>query len=625
MVLRVAHIWNSRGNPTFWAPAIDPLWYHEAGQRIANGDWGPFPLFRAPVYPTLLGIVYSVFGPDLTAARMLNVVLQACNAWAVWRIGSAYFSAQAGVLAGLLMALNGMCIYFSCELVPACAEMLVATSVAWSSLRLKRDSSAATLAICGLAWGLAAITRPNFMLLFPLVPILLIRANAMRAAVRTVGVWSLAALLPILPVTSANYLMSREFVLIATQGGVNLWIGNNPDATGALAVLPGYGNTWQLEDAEFEAERETGKPLGPSEISAHYHRKAFAFMRENPAHAARLMIRKTALFVNRFEISNNKHITYFASLSPWLPYLIYLNFGVLIPLSVLGVWYRRRDNSAWWLALLATTYAVSVILYFVAARFRMPLVPWLCLLSALGIAGTLDLIRSGTPRNQWIAAIILIITTALVYMNPWKLSEANVSWARFMEGNAFMALGQVDSARVRFQETVQSGETLDMAHLNLGVIAYRENDLHTAKREYLLSLEANPNRAATLNNLGTVLETEGDTTGALDAYQRALTIRPLDGDARHNLAGLNFRIGVRYLKSDHDSLAIHYLRQCIDHEPSAVAYYNLAIALGRRAKQTEAREAILRALALDPEFQPAIRLRAELDRAESSTEIRSSE
>ena len=86
-----AHIWASRHSPTFWAPAVDPGWYDQAAQRMVAGDWGPFPLFRAPLYPALLAAIYGLFGHDLLAARLLNVVLQGATVWALWRIGARTF------------------------------------------------------------------------------------------------------------------------------------------------------------------------------------------------------------------------------------------------------------------------------------------------------------------------------------------------------------------------------------------------------------------------------------------------------------------------------------------------------------------------------------------------------
>ncbi|MBI5058177.1 tetratricopeptide repeat protein [candidate division KSB1 bacterium] len=612
VLLRVLHIWNSHTNPTFWVPAVDPQWYDEAAQRITRGEWGPFPLFRAPLYPTLLAGVYAVFGRDLVAARMLNVLLQGAAVWAVFRAGKSYFGSIAAIVAAALLALNGTCIFYGGELLSVSAEILAATLVAWATLRLSRDSTPASLLLCGLVWGAAAILRPNFLMVAPLA--LLAAAYWMRrsnAPLKLLGVWLVGLALPIVPVTAANYVRGHEFVLIATQGGVNLWIGNNPESTGILSVLPGYGSTWTMQDAELQAERETGRQLRSGELSDFYADKAWRFLLSHPWDSFRFMIHKTALFCNRFEISNNKHILHFSALSPWLPWLIYLNFGVLVPLSLLGGWVTRREAGTRLLVGMVAAYAVSVILFFVTSRFRLPAVPWLCWLSGIGVAWSVSVIRGGRTRRL-LPLTLLIPGCALAYLNLWQLREAPEGWARSMEGNAYLKLNQLDSARVCFSDGLRDGEQPARDALNLGVVFYRKQRLDSARYWYETSLRYDPHNPQAWNNLGTVQEMLGDTAGAFASYRRAIQERPLALDARHNLAGLNFRVGIRYLKLGADSLGAAYLDSCIFYEPTPVAHYNLAIALGRMNFQGEAIAHLDRALVLDPGLSEARRLRDQL-------------
>ena len=90
-------------------------------------------------------------------------------------------------MAAGLFALNGMAIFFTAELVPPSAEMLAGVLAVWALFRLSRNRSLAAHAFCGSAWGMAAITRPNFLTLFPLVavaPLFLTRRLALRPRLR---------------------------------------------------------------------------------------------------------------------------------------------------------------------------------------------------------------------------------------------------------------------------------------------------------------------------------------------------------------------------------------------------------------------------------------------------------
>lgn len=619
VLLRVLHVLNSEANPTFWEPAVDPAWYDQAAQAILRGDWGPFPLFRAPVYQTLLAGVYGLFGRDLVAARLLNIAFQGTTVWIIWKIGKSYFSSAVGILAGLLFALNGMTIYFACELVSTSAEMLAAALCLWSLLRLTRDRKPISFVLCGLAWGFAAITRPNFLTLFPLIVVVLWllmtrdgRQN-LKLKLTNIAIWVVFAFLPILPVTASNLIKSGEFVLIATQGGVNFWIGNNPQSTGILSVLPGYGNTWTMEDAEAEAERDVGHSLTPGQLSKYYYSKGKAFLAAHPFLTVRFMIRKTALFFNQFEISNNKHIVYFSALSPWLPYLQKLNFGILVPFALLGLWLFWKKPEIKIIVALIALYTVSVILFFITARFRMPIVPWITLLASAAIVWIIESLRARSPLRVWKPLLILIPGVVLAYINIWNLTEAPVGWARYMEGNAYLRMNKLDSARVCFFDALRDSQAVARTALNLGVVEFRSGNLLEAKKWYQNSADRDPGNQDAWNNLGTVYEALHDTAAAIQTYHRALLLNSSAADPRHNLAGLHFQLGIAALKRGDDSLAIRHLEICLSLESSAVAFYDLAIACGRLGQNSLAIDHLNRALQIDPRFAAAYQLRAQIE------------
>ncbi len=619
VLLRLIYIWNSRANPTFWAPAVDPAWYDEAALNILNGQWGPYPFFRAPVYPALLAGVYAIFGHDLTAARLLNVLLQAVTVWAILRIGKAYFAPAIGIIAAGLFALNGTAIYFAGEILSTSAEMLAAALILWSTLRLARTRAMAALLLCGLSWGLAAIIRPNFLFAFPvgIAAVWLLGKDRLRQVFRhdikrtamASLIWLIGAFLPIIPITAVNIIKGGEAVLIATQGGVNFWIGNNPESTGILSVLPGYGNTWTMEDAQLEADQEAGRSLSSGELSSFYYKKGWQFLASHPGASLRFMIRKSLLFFNQFEISNNKHISYFIEVSPWLPPLVWLNFGLLVPLGVLGIAIAWRQGTIRLILGLILLYAVSVVLFFVTARFRMPIVPWLSLLAAGGLYWIVTQVRTRPALRTWLPMLILIPGALLAHINLWDIHEAPVGWARYMEGNAYLKLNQLDSARDAFLDALQDGQAVARTQLNLGVIAYRQGRLQEARDWYRAAHLSDTTNVEALNNLGTVSEALGDTAGAIAYYEHALAIRPTAPDPRHNLAAVHFKYGVAALKDGQDSLAAYHLEKCLALQATAIVHYDLAIAYGRLGRNQDALHQLDQSLRLDPHLESAARLR----------------
>ncbi len=480
--LRLAYILAAKSNPTFWAPAVDPFWYDEAAMLFVGGSLGELPFFRAPLYPALLGAVYYFFGHSLLAARILSALLQSAAVWALFKMSYRHFSPLVAWIAAGLLALSGMAIYFSGEILSTSLELLIAICALWATLHVLTNPTRISSALCGLSWGIAIITRPNFLVILPVVLFFLLWRK--RQKLSRLLIWAFSVLLPILPVTLTNIIGGGESVFLATQGGVNFWIGNNPEATGMHSSLPGIGTNWTMQDAEEIAASETGKRLRPGELSDFYYGKAFRFFAAHPWTEARLLLRKTLLFLNRFEISNNKHLSYFMALAPWLPPLRHLGFGFLIPFALVGVWVTRKREQTQFLLGFLLFYSASVILFFLAARFRMPIVPVLCLLTAFAIDWLWQTFRNRSGLRQLSPLLLLIPGIIVTQINPWQLRESPEGWAHYMEGNAYMHLGEPDKAEAAFREALNDVVFLPLAHVNLGVIAYRRGDIAEAEKQY---------------------------------------------------------------------------------------------------------------------------------------------
>ncbi|MBM3325326.1 MAG: tetratricopeptide repeat protein, partial [Calditrichaeota bacterium] len=298
----------------------------------------------------------------------------------------------------------------------------------------------------------------------------------------------------------------------------------------------------------------------------------------------------------------------FLGLAPWLPPLSYLNFALLIPLAFVGVWTTWRREETRFLLAFILVYAVSVIFFFIAARFRMPVVPALALLAALAVEWGWRALRH-RPTVRTLAPMFLLLPgIVLAFANPLPIhmKEAPDGWAYFMEGNAYMKLNEPEKAEASFRRALDDMGSLPLARVNLGLLAFQRGDFQTAEKEYRLAIAEDSLCIKAWNNLGTVREALGDTAGAVSAYSRALAIRPYMMDARINLAGIYFRAGTRALRENRNEDAVRFFQINLQLVPDRVAAtYNVAIALGRLGRQQEAMQTLEKALALDPTFEPA--------------------
>src|SRR4030067_129648 len=59
--------------PGWDSPTIDPLYHDLWARQIASGNLlGSGPFFRAPFYAYFLGLIYTIFGPSLAAAKIIQ-------------------------------------------------------------------------------------------------------------------------------------------------------------------------------------------------------------------------------------------------------------------------------------------------------------------------------------------------------------------------------------------------------------------------------------------------------------------------------------------------------------------------------------------------------------------------
>ncbi|MBK6764831.1 MAG: glycosyltransferase family 39 protein [bacterium] len=603
IALRVWHLVHAQVSPTFLNPAVDPLWYHQAAERVAHGYYGPWPLFRAPLYPALLGWVYRFVENDRLWARILNIICQAAALAVIYHTARTHFGRLAAVVTALLCCVNGMLIFFSAEILSTSLEVLMAALAMWSTLALRKSPSRNQAVITGIVWGLAAITRPNFLLVAP-VALAVALWPVWRQTARMTALTGLVALfVPVIPVTLANLFMGGEPVLIATQGGVNFWIGNNPNADGISSILPQSDRFWTLDKATAIAERDAGRKMKPGALSDYYYDKGLDYLLTNPGPAASLMLRKTALFFNRFEGSNNKHIAYYAAQTPGLSWLIALNLALLLPLAILGIWATPRTEArALWL--ISLTYAATVIMFFIASRFRMPVVPWLCVLAGTGIAGWSALTPKIKATSAGLAAVVLLFAV----VNPYHAQEAPLGAARYMDGNAYLAMGKLDSAEVCFTDAMNDAGSRELAQLNLGVIVQKHKRYRDAMNIYGRMLREYPESLPALNNFGVSAEQMHDTARALDAYQRAFYLDSTYADSRENLARLLIAVGRRHLRWLRPWDAREPLLQSIEVLPNPESYYFLALSHSWQGENETASSYLSRALDLKPDYGPAINL-----------------
>ena len=464
LALRLTYDLQQRNCPLFADPRMDALYHDQWAQAIAAGEtFVDGPYFRAPLYPALLGAVYRVCGHDYFAPRVVQAVLGALSCGLLFLIGRRVFGRTVGAVAGFAAASYWMLIYFDGELLIPTVIVFLDLLLLWLLLRAASVPGLIVHGVAGVVLGLSAIARPNVLLFAPAVVIwlLVLHRRRLKRAAAYVACLTAGCLLVVLPITVRNYVVGKDLVLIASQGGVNFYIGNNERSNGWTAVVPDTPSGWWegYYATIARAEQACGRKLKASEVSDYYYDEAWGFIRSQPGQFLKLLGRKLDLFWSHVEIPNNLSIYFwteqFTPIVRWLP----LGFGVVAPLGILGLvccWRRRAELFPLWGFVLV--YMVSVVLFFCPSRYRTPVLPPLILLATWAVFGAVNAARRGRWKVVLGGAAVLAPAALLVNFTPGSgelLTPALVSYLRL--GSTYAQQGKPEQAVESFRRALEAG------------------------------------------------------------------------------------------------------------------------------------------------------------------------
>ncbi len=551
LALRALALWQLSGSLLLDTLIGDSINYDLWARELAAGDWlGEETYFQAPLYPHFVAVVYRLFDGEPFAVRCVQIVLGAGSCALLTLAGWRWFSPGAGIAAGTLLAVYAPAIFGDLGIQKtSLSSFLVCLALFTLSGVSDRPKPGRLLAL-GLATGALALTRENALVFVcVLAPWLALRRGVPRARALGGSALFLAGVaLVLLPVVVRNWHVGGEFHLTTSQFGANFFIGNNESADGTYAPLvPRRGDPRvERQDLIDLAERAAGRELTPAEVSRWYTDLALDYIRSQPGDWLALLARKLALSFNSVELVDTKDQYSHADLSVVL-YLTgsLLHFGVLAPLAALGVWitWSRRERLLP-LYLLFGTYAASMLLFYVFARYRVPLVPILSLFGAAGVVGFPHFARS-RPRAQ-VAASVGATAAVAIFCN-WPLSDLDYmrSVTQYNLGNELVAMGKIDAAMARYRRAIALHADNAMANHNLGALLAGRGDLEGARARYERALEiasgyaqARANLALTHEELGRRHEERGEEGLAIEEFERALALDPDNPRVRQDLTRL---------------------------------------------------------------------------------------
>ena len=355
-----------------------------------SGTYGPHTL-RPPGYPTLIAAVYLVLGPHLLALRLVEALLGVLAVALIGAVGARVFGRRAGLLAAALAAFHPVLAFLPTIQYSENTLVLMVVLAFGASFEAWRHGGLWRWAASGALWGLALLVRPNTALVLPGLAIGLgLALHRERRAWRVPALVSIAAgLLTVTPWIVRNHRVHGEWYFIATGGGRQLWIGNNPRAEADTRVAGFYLDSLMLA--------ETRRLPNEVEVERYFYREGLAYMRAHPGRAAVLYLRELRnLFAFYPETRTGRHI------NAWSRAAQGLASGILFAGVLLALVRFRAAPALWVLAGSVAGFALGSAFFFTIMRYRMTVEP--CLLWMAGTGWDHALTRWAGPQRRADAA-----------------------------------------------------------------------------------------------------------------------------------------------------------------------------------------------------------------------------
>ena len=193
-----------------------------------------WPVGTSAIY----ALLYQIFGIRPGVLPVFQALLGASIVGMTWRIANRGLGPAVAALAAWLTALWPLLIQFTTILASELLfiALILASLNIWISRRL---SFTLRMTLWGACIAAATYVRPTALpLLFIFLVIQLSFDRDWRAFIWGGLLAGVAASLLFAPWSYRSIVLFDRFVLVAANGGVNLWMGNNPKSTGGYMELP---------------------------------------------------------------------------------------------------------------------------------------------------------------------------------------------------------------------------------------------------------------------------------------------------------------------------------------------------------------------------------------------------
>jgi 4-amino-4-deoxy-L-arabinose transferase-like glycosyltransferase len=356
---------------------------------LRDMDTGPTAWFT-PLYPYLVAGIFKIWGIYSEMSRLIiattNCAFAALTIIPIHGIAKRTFGERVAIGASWVWVFLPTALHFPVIWIwDTTLTALFFMLIFWATLALRGTRSALPWAGYGALWVVGGLTNPSILSLFPFFLGWLIwneRKNT-SVCVKHAAAVLLLFTIGLVPWTVRNYRVFGKFIVLRSNFGLELWLGNNPNVIDMLSQLS------HPNDNPEEAEKY--RRMGEIAYMAEKEHEAFAFMRTHPVETLNNTFHR---FVDIW-ISQTDRLT-----DLWSTASLYgkalLTFNCLLSLlGLLGVLYanRSRHPDAAPFGMVLLVFPMVFYLTHSSPRYRFPMDPIIVVLAVSSFAHLMTLSR----------------------------------------------------------------------------------------------------------------------------------------------------------------------------------------------------------------------------------------
>jgi 4-amino-4-deoxy-L-arabinose transferase-like glycosyltransferase len=360
----------------------DSVDYSRAAVNIlTNGELGE-RYHRPPGYPVFLAGIYSFFGESIVAVRMVESVMGAFLAVVIALLGRRIGGEVVGVLAGILWGIYPLGVFIAGLVYPTnLLTMLLACGLLCFLPESQQELSAKRVFLAGIIWGLAALTTPVVLATVGAISLWVMywsRANRLLL----ISVLFLGSALTVVPWIIRDFYVYDRLVVVEPRVFQQL-----PQMDKTQKNVPEKKIEAILEHPRVFAERYA------SEFKRFWLPYPERLVMDWPtvrekAHERDGRILKDTIFTKNILINAAGILT----------------TGPLFFFAIIGtaaMWFQREQRchlSLLWAIILS--FAAVYSIFYAKMRYRIPVEPYIIILSAYGIKKTWEVLKKFDVRGS---------------------------------------------------------------------------------------------------------------------------------------------------------------------------------------------------------------------------------